>query len=81
MCTSLAGAEGVFRTGEWILGFSRHIGSATINTTEVWPIRDGLMIALQKRFSRLIAESVSQITTDLFRGNKFRLSCAFYHSW
>lgn len=62
-----AGAGGVFRdhSGDWMLGYTRHIGYATNSIAEAWAIRDGLQVATQKKFSHILVESDSQTIINL----------------
>lgn len=62
-----AAAGGVFRDecGQWLLGFNRHIGLTTSVAAEIWAIRDGLSLAIENAFPRIILQSDSAIAIKL----------------
>ncbi|GLT73840.1 hypothetical protein SLA2020_456720 [Shorea laevis] len=59
----LARAGGVFRdhVGNWILGYSRNVLFTTSLSVELWALRDGLILATNRRFAKLIVEIDSRI--------------------
>ncbi|KAJ1393406.1 Ribonuclease H domain [Sesbania bispinosa] len=58
---------GCFRNslGRWMFGFSRRLGSTTINMAELWGIFTAIGIAVDKGISNLWIESDSKIAVDL----------------
>ena len=67
----LAGGGGVVRdwTGRWIVGFTRKISITTSLLAELWAIRDGLMLCIERNFSKveveLGAKAIVDMLTDL----------------
>ncbi|GKU87915.1 hypothetical protein SLEP1_g2242 [Rubroshorea leprosula] len=55
------GAGGVFRDhlGNWLLGFMRNVGYSTALAAELWAIRDGLKLAVDRGFTKIIDVGVS----------------------
>ncbi|GKV53477.1 hypothetical protein SLEP1_g59999 [Rubroshorea leprosula] len=62
-----AGAGGIFRDdlGNWLLGFYRNIGYTSSLSAELWALRDGLKLAVDKGFSQLIVETDSMVAKTL----------------
>nr|POE67385.1 putative ribonuclease h protein [Quercus suber] len=56
--------------GKWIKGFMRRIGLATSITTELWALRDGLMLAKQIGITHLVVEMDAKVIVDLVQSNK-----------
>lgn len=58
----LASAGGAFRNdkGEWILGFPRSIGVATVLQSQLWAIFDGISLAWDRGWTEVIVEGDSQ---------------------
>ncbi|GLT60527.1 hypothetical protein SLA2020_412140 [Shorea laevis] len=54
-------AGGLFRDkwGNWVMGYTRKIGWSSILVVELWSIRDGLKLAIDRNISHLIVESNS----------------------
>ncbi|GLU21496.1 hypothetical protein SLE2022_376300 [Rubroshorea leprosula] len=65
------GAGGIFRDhhGNWIVGHSRNVGIAPSLTAELWAIRDGLRLAVDKGFHDIIVESDSKAAVLLLSKN------------
>jgi len=67
----LAGGGGVVQdwTGRWIVGFTRKIGITTSLLAELWAIQDGLMLCIERNFSKveveLDAKAIVDMLTDL----------------
>ncbi|GLT78375.1 hypothetical protein SLA2020_499130 [Shorea laevis] len=64
---SQSSAGGVFRDefGNWISGFSQKVGLSTSLSAEMWAIRDGLKIAIDKGFYNLILETDCKVVVLL----------------
>ncbi|GKU92594.1 hypothetical protein SLEP1_g6302 [Rubroshorea leprosula] len=62
-----AGAGGVFRDelGNWLLSFYCSIGFTTSLSAELWALRNGLRLAVDRGYSNLIVEIDSRITKIL----------------
>ncbi|GKV49249.1 hypothetical protein SLEP1_g56010 [Rubroshorea leprosula] len=63
----LSRSGGIFRDslGNWVLGYARNIGFSSPLAAELWAIRDGLVLAIQKGFHNLIVESDSKVVVLL----------------
>ena len=53
-----AGGGGMIRSpdGEWLTGYARPLGHTNSCMTEIWALRDGLMLAKDKGLNNLIVE-------------------------
>ncbi|GKV16390.1 hypothetical protein SLEP1_g27041 [Rubroshorea leprosula] len=62
-----AGAGGVFRDelGNWLLGFYRNVGFTSSLSAELWALRDGLKLAVNRGFSHLLVETDSKVAKTL----------------
>lgn len=69
--SSLASAGGLIRDceGRWIVGFTTNIGRASSFTAELWGFREGLIVARQRGFTHLIAESDSETLVNIIDKN------------
>ncbi|KAF3956414.1 hypothetical protein CMV_018453 [Castanea mollissima] len=63
----LAGGGGVFRNeeGEWILGYSRHIGITSGFMAELWAIQDGLLLCVERNFQAVEIEMDAKVVCDV----------------
>ena len=63
----LAGGGGVIRdwTGRWIVGFSRNIGIASSLMAELWAIRDGLMLCVERNLDMVEIEMDAKAVVDM----------------
>ena len=63
----LAGGGGVVRdwTGRWIVGFTRKISITTSLLAELWAIRDGLMLCIERNFSKVEVELGAKVIVDM----------------
>ena len=63
----IAGGGGVIRdwAGNWVAGFSRKIGVATSLVAELWAIRDGLMLCIDRRLTMVEVESDAKVVVDM----------------
>ena len=63
----LAGGGGVVRDwiGRWIVGFTRKIGITTGLLAELWAIRDGLMLCIERNFSKVEVELDAKAVVDM----------------
>lgn len=59
--SGIASAGGVFRdhAGSWIVGFTTKIGTTNSFIAELWGLREGLKIAIDRGFNKLIVETDS----------------------
>ena len=64
----LAGCGGVVHDshGEWISGFSRHIGITNSFMAELWGLRDGLLLCSNLNISLLIVELDAKSIVEIF---------------
>ena len=64
----LAGCGGVVRDshGEWISGFSRHIGTTNSFVAELWGLRDGLFMCSNLNIPFLIVEMDAKSIVEIF---------------
>ena len=64
----LASCGGVVRGshGEWISGFSRHIGTTNNFVAELWGLRDGLLLCSTLNISLLIVELDAKSIVEIF---------------
>ncbi|GKV02365.1 hypothetical protein SLEP1_g14812 [Rubroshorea leprosula] len=64
---SLSGSGGILKDslGNWVLGYARNIGFSSPLAAELWAIRDGLVLAIQRGFHNLIVESDSKVAVLL----------------
>lgn len=63
----LAGGGGVIRdwSGRWIAGFSRNIGIASSLMAELWAIRDGLMLCVERNLDMVEIEMDAKAVVDM----------------
>ncbi|XP_031101801.1 uncharacterized protein LOC116005700 [Ipomoea triloba] len=69
--TGLASAGGLIRDhrGRWIVGFTVNIGHTSSFGAEVWGLREGLIVAIQRGFTHVIAESDSEALVSVIDNN------------
>lgn len=62
-----AGGGGVIRdwSGRWVVGFSRKIGIATSLLAELWAIRDGLMLCIDRNLAMVEVELDANAVVDM----------------
>ncbi|MBA0634313.1 hypothetical protein Godav_022220 [Gossypium davidsonii] len=79
MTRVVASSGVVFRDekGEWLLGFSRSIGLATVLQSKPWAIYDGLQLNWDRGFHEVIVESDSKEAVELFNNGWD----SFYSNW
>lgn len=77
------GCGGVFRdsSGNWIFGFTRHIGEGSVLTAELWGIVSGLEIAWDTGYRKIWIESDSLTSVNLIKNgcSKLRSYYALVH--
>ena len=58
ICMERAGCGGVIRDehGNWVAGFTRHVGATNSFAIELWGLRDGLMLYCSLNIPCLIVE-------------------------
>ena len=63
----LAGGGGVIRDeeGNWIVGFARNIGITTSFQAELWGLRDGLTLCVERNFSVVQVELHARAVLDV----------------
>lgn len=71
--SGLTGGGGVIRdwTGRWIVGFSRKIGIATSLLAELWAIRDGLMLCVDRNLVMVEIELDAKSVVDMLRNSQY----------
>ncbi|XP_031120628.1 uncharacterized protein LOC116023758 [Ipomoea triloba] len=69
--SGLASAGGLFRDhrGRWIVGFTTNIGRTSSFRAELWGFREGLIVAIHRGFTHLIAESDSEALVNVIVNN------------
>lgn len=69
----LAGCGGVVRDshGNWVTGFSRHIGITNSFVAELWGLRDGLLLCNNLNIPALIVEMDAKSIVDIFCRNGY----------
>ena len=65
----LAGGGGVIReeSGNWVVGFSRKIGVTSNFDAELWALRDGLTICVNKNFQSVEVELDAKAIIDVLK--------------
>jgi hypothetical protein len=55
LCNNFAGCGGLLRNsnGQWLGGFSRHLGTCTAYIAELWGVLDGLKFAYVRGFKKI----------------------------
>ena len=68
-----AGCGGIVRDdqGEWVAGFSRHIGSTNSFTAELWGLREGLLLCCNLNIESLVVEVDAQAVVDVLKNNDY----------
>ena len=68
-----AGCGGIVRDdrGEWVAGFSRHIGSTNSFTAELWGLREGLFLCCNLNIESLVVEVDAQAVVDVLKNNDY----------
>ena len=67
--SGLAGGGGVIRDeiGNWVVGFSRRIGVTSSFEAELWALRDGLIIYVDKKFQAIEVEIDAKAIIDILQ--------------
>ena len=68
-----AGCGGIVRDdqGEWIAGFAKHIGSTNSFTTELWGLREGLLLCCNLNIEALVVELDAQAVVEVLKKNAY----------
>ena len=68
-----AGCGGLVRDeqGEWVVGFTRHIGSTNSFIAELWGLREGLLLCCNLNIQSLIVEMDAQAVVAVLRNNDY----------
>jgi len=68
-----AGYGGLVRDeqGEWVAGFTRHIGSTNSFIAELWGLREDLLLCCNLNIHSLIVEVDAQAVVAVLRNNDF----------
>ena len=68
-----AGCGGLVRDdqGDWVAGFSRHIGSSNSFTVELWGLREGLILCCNLNIDFLVVELDAQAVVDVMKNNAY----------
>lgn len=63
----LAGGGGIVRDemGSWVMGFSRNIGATSSFEAELWALRDGLSICVEKYYLAIEVELDAKAIIDI----------------
>lgn len=69
----LAGGGGVIRdwTGRWIAGFSRKIGITSSLMAELWAIRNGLMLCVDRNLVMVEIELDAKSIVDMLENSQY----------
>ncbi|KAL0013744.1 hypothetical protein SO802_000813 [Lithocarpus litseifolius] len=64
---------GVFRDehGNWVTGFTRHVGVTNSFAAELWGLRDGLMLCCSLNIPCLIFEIDAKVVVDVFQNSDY----------
>lgn len=64
-----AGCGGLVRNeqGQWVAGFSRHIGSTNSFIAELWGLREGLLLCCNLNIDSLVVEMDAQAVVEVFK--------------
>ena len=57
--------------GNWIAGFTRHIGATDNFATELWGLRDGLSLCLSLNIPCLVVELDAKTVVDVLRNYSY----------
>ena len=57
--------------GNWVTRFTRKLGNANSFTVEVWALRDGLMLCVQRKFLAVIVEIDAKALVDAFNNTSY----------
>ena len=70
-CMERAGCGGVVREehGNWVAGFTRHVGTSNSFAAELWGLRDGLMLCCGLNIPYLIVEIDAKVVVDVFQNS------------
>ena len=60
--------------GNWVTRFTRKLGSANSFIAEVWTLRDGLMLCVQRKLPTVIVEIDVKALVDAFNNPSYRNS-------
>ncbi|XP_050242423.1 uncharacterized protein LOC126691393 [Quercus robur] len=68
-----AGCGGLVRDehGEWVAGFTRHIGSTSSFIAELWGLREGLLLCCNLNIESLMVELDAQAVVDVLKNNAY----------
>ena len=68
-----AGCGGVVRDdyGNWLAGFTRHIGATDSFAAELWGLRDGLSLCHSLNITCLVVELDAQTVVDVLRNYSY----------
>lgn len=58
-------------TGRWVVGFSRKIGTTTSLLAELWDIRDGLMLCIDRNLPMVEVELDAKAVVDMLVNPKY----------
>ena len=74
----LAGDGGLIRDeeGAWVVGFARNIGISSSFIAELWALRDGLMICVNRNFNAVEVEVDARAVIDVLSALKCTNSLA-----
>ena len=72
-CMEQSGCGGVVRDkhGSWVAGFTRHVGATNSFATELWGLRDGLLLCSSLNISFLIVEIDAKVIVDVIKNSAY----------
>ena len=72
-CMERAGCGGVVKDehGNWVVGFTRHVGATNSFAIELWGLRDGLMLCCSLNISYLIVKMNAKVVVDVLQNSDY----------
>ena len=72
-CMEQFGCGGVVRDEHrsWVAGFTRHVGATNSFATELWGLRDGLLLCSSLNISFLIVEIDAKVIVDVIKNSAY----------
>ena len=72
-CLEREGCGGVVRDehGNWVAGFTRHVGATNSFAAELWGLRDGLLLCSSLNIPCLIVEMDAKVIVDVIKNSAY----------
>ena len=72
-CMERVGCGGVVRDehGNWVAGFTRHVGATNNFATKLWGLRDGFLLCSSLNISCLIVEIDAKVIVDVIKNSAY----------